>query len=391
MALAGIALVLAAMIIGFSAANEDSQNFSQDPGFAAYYAENPPSSVLPSAAEQVLLRRFRPDVFLPPGHPGLIGFYDDYISQGVLYDGNGRLITDKVTQAVLNAHKTEPGAEFVHKPADGVTSPTVQARIDRDELAFPLPNGGVDRRAFTFLTYNLVFRSSGLPAGLPRWMLRLAGVFASTTDWHQLDQYTAVTMVLDQGQTPVAVMLQQHHFVRAYIVGQEIELMPDGRPAVDAAIGSNELYPHKTGRTLRRATGTMSAESLTYLVTGEGQSLFGFEDVTDGAGEADYRLDFLPPDDAFYRFEGWLGARRLLPGRDGPPGADYNTWPAFKPPGMQLLTSYWRQGDASYVRLIDDGLGEGRIDAAMTLVLARRFWLAWQCEGPSRSAACDGE
>lgn len=391
-ALAGIALGLAALIIGFSAANKDSQNFSQDPGFAAYYVANPPSSALPSAAEQALLWRFRPHVFLPPDHPGLVGFYGDYISQGSLYDANGGLISNNVTRAMLNAHENEPGALFVHKPADGATSPTVQARIDRDELAFALPDGGVDRQVFTFLTYNLVFRSSGLPAGLPRWMLWLADVLASAKDWHQLDQYTAVTMVLDQSELPVAVMLQQHHFVRAYIVGQEFELAPDGRPAVDVAIGSNELYPHQTGRTQRRATGTMSARSLTYLVTGEDQPFFGFEDVTDGVGEADYRLDFLPPDDAFYRFEGWLGARRLLPGRDGPPGADYNTWPAFKPPGVQLLTSYWRQGDADYVRLIGDGLGEGKIDGAMMSVLARRFWLAWRCnDDQSRRAGCDGE
>ncbi len=385
---ATLALVFVAAIGGFSAANEGARNFSQDPGFAAYYAASPPSSAPPNETERALLRRFRPHVLLPPDHAGPISFYDDYVAQGALYDGKGRLITRAVTPAVLNAHKSDPTVLFVHEPADLTPRPVLQARIDKDDLAFPLPDGGLERQTFTFLTYNLVFRTSGLPAGLPRWLLRLAGTFGVSADWHQLDQYTAVTLVLDQDQAPVAVMLQQHHFVRTYVVGVDVSLSPDGRPAVDVAIGSNELYPHEPGPTSRRAAGTMSAASLAYIVTGEDPPLFSFQDVTNGVREVDYSLDFLPPDDAFYRFEGWLGARRLLPGRDGPPGADYNIWPAFKPPGRQLLTGYWRDGDTGYVKLVRDGLGEGRIDAATLSALAGRFWRAWRRDGEQPRADC---
>ena len=52
----------------------------------------------------------------------------------------------------------------------------------------------------------------------------------------------------------------------------------------------------------------------------------------------------MAPADAFYTFKGFLGARRRLPGRSGPPGADYNTLPRFKPLAVQFAISYWRDG-----------------------------------------------
>ena len=57
-------------------------NFSQYPGFAAYFAAHPPRDTLPTAAEQALLRKYRPRHLLAPNHPGLICFYADYIGQG---------------------------------------------------------------------------------------------------------------------------------------------------------------------------------------------------------------------------------------------------------------------------------------------------------------------
>ena len=63
-------------------------------------------------------------------------------------------------------------------------------------------------------------------------------------------------------------------------------------------------------------------------------------DLTQPEYEVDYRLVFLPPDDAFYTFKGHLGESRLLPGRDGPPGAQYLTLPPLMPPSHQLITGY---------------------------------------------------
>ena len=65
-----------------------------------------------------------------------------------------------------------------------------------------------------------------------------------------------------------------------------------------------------------------------------------------------YVLEFLPPDDAFYVFEGRLGEPRRLPGRDGPPGAIYNTLPALHPPEAALPAFYWRPPDPEFARII---------------------------------------
>lgn len=184
-------IAAAALATGLAGCSVSPTNFSQYPGFAAHYAAHPPSDALPTAAEQTLLARYRPRFFLPPRHPGLIDFYADYIAQGTLVAGNGRVIASQVTAPLLNAHKTDPTVVFTHQPKPG-----------------------------------------------------------------------------------------------------------------------KEAQP-------------------TVL----------------GLDEAAYRLAYLPPSDAFYTFEGFLGERRRLPGRDGPPGADCNTLPPLKPLARQLLMGFWRDGD----------------------------------------------
>ena len=88
----------------------------------------------------------------------------------------------------------------------------------------------------------------------------------------------------------------------------------------------------------------MTPESARYLVEGMDRPWLAADDVTEPAREIEPELRFLPPADAFYVFAGWLGERRLLPGRDGPPGADYNTLPAFKSKAVQLALFYWAEG-----------------------------------------------
>lgn len=362
--------------------------FSQLPGFAEHFAAYPRAGARPSASDQALLARHRPRVFLPPKHPGPVSFYDDYIAQGRLIGGDGRTISGTVGQALLNTHKDDPGVTFVHAPrrapatrARASREPAtavVFGRVNRDIAAFPQRNGGIEQHRFTFLSYNLVFRHSGLPAGQPFWQLWLVDLLASRHDWHQLDHYTAVTLVLDETEAPAAVMFQQHNYLRSYALGSDLELPTDGRPRVDVAIGSNELYPHRPERSVRRAAAFLGPRTVNYLVTGEDPPGLRGDDVTHGVREVDYDLAFLAPTDAFYTFAGRLGARRRLPGRDGPPGADYNTPPAFKPPAMQLLAFYWHEDQRDYVDLVRGGLFAGRPDDALRAVLAGRFWAAWR-------------
>jgi hypothetical protein len=68
----------------------------------------------------------------------------------------------------------------------------------------------------------------------------------------------------------------------------------------------------------------------------------------------------MPPSDAFYVFQGWLGERRRIPGRSGPPGADYNTLPAFKPKAVQLAAFYWREDDPDYLEVLGELFEAGR-------------------------------
>lgn len=351
--------IFLAMLVPVAAAGAPETNFSQHPGFDRYFAENPPSSTTPSKAERALLNRYRPRILIPENQPGPIDFYRDYIARGKLYGGGGDLVSEAVAQALLNEHKGDPKAEFRHlPPATGNSSAVVYARVDGAAVGNP-DDVGREGESFIFLTYHLAFRHSGLPEGLGVWKAALLGLVADLRDWHQLDHYTAVTLVLDRSEVPVAVMIQQHNYLRTFLIGEGIALPPDGRVVIDVAIRSNELYPHRPGRQRRRAVRFADRNGMAYLMGFGPRPFVAADDFTDSAREVSFAMAYLPPDDAFYIFQGFLGERRLLPGRSGPPGASYNTLPELKPLDVQLLSGYWREGDEGdwrrYVGAADQG------------------------------------
>ena len=178
---------------------------------------------------------------------------------------------------------------------------------------------------------------SGLPAGLPAAAKASLGLLANLDDWHQLDHYTAAFVVLDAGERPVALTLQQHNYLRTYLVGEAAEPGRDGRFDIDVAIRSNELYPHLPARRSRRAVRFLGPDEAAFMMGYGARPMMSADDITDPARTVDYELAFLPGSDAFYTFQGYLGERRLLPGRDGPPGARYNTLPRLKPLPAQIL------------------------------------------------------
>lgn len=368
---AGIWLVSAGLLIAVALAgyrDHPGTNFSQYPGFKSWFAAHPPPHEGPDGPDRVLLERYRPRFFLAPGQPGPIDFYRDYIAHGRLYDGNGRLVSRQVTPAILNRHAHDPLAVFVHTPTAGTTSPPpVYGRIDRA----PVPGAGT--APFIFLSYHLVFAKSGLPAALASWKAALLGLVASLNDWHQLDHYTAATVVLDPRRRPVALLLQQHNYQHAYLFGEGVTLPRDGRVRIDIAIRSNELYPHRAVRWRRRAVPFAGADGMRYLLGFGARPFLAADDVTDGVEEVDYRLKMLPADDAFYVFEGYLGERRWLPGRSGPPGADYNARPVLKPLGLELLAGYWRAGNRGDLNRLDASRTEPQPRKAFALAQAPVF------------------
>ena len=265
-------------------------------------------------------------------------------------------------------------SSFTHAPPGTPPRPVVYGRVDRERFEL-----GGRIRAFTFLTYTLVFRHSGLPAGLTGVRELALGVVADLDDWHQLDHYTALTLALDEDLRPRAALFQQHNYLRTYVLGQGegpglLVLPADGRLAIDVAIRSNELYPHRPDRTERRAVSFLDPATARYLVLGEAKPPLAAPDVTDPDREIDLPLTYLPPSDAFYVFRGWLGERRTLPGRDGPPGADFNTLPALKDRWMQMIAFHWWEGDRKFVDWIGAAGGDSHgIPLRAIEALSHRF------------------
>jgi hypothetical protein len=372
-AAAGLALLLAACEPG-------DRNFSQYPGFAEYYAANPPAATAPDAEDRALLARFRPRFFKADGEDGPVDFYADYVARGRFVDGGA----GPVTRAELNARKDDPGAVLAHEPAAGggrAPSPVAYGRVDRERL---------EAEDLVFLTYNLAFAASGLPDGLPRWQERLVRLVADPRDWHQLDHYTAVTIVLEGAtEAPVAAVFQQHNSLRTWLFGPELPLPADGRLKVALARRSNELYPWAPEERRWRTVGIPDANGMAYLMSGAPRPWLVADDVTEPGAEVDYRLDFLPPADAFYRFAGYLGERRRLPGRDGPPGADYNTLPELKPRVQQMLAGFWRERDPGDMRRLAATWGAGQPVGRFAEAQAPVFLAAWRCARGEADACAD--
>jgi len=346
------ALALASGLAAAGSCSGDFQ-FTQLPEFEAARAAL--GSDLPDAQERALLELHRPEFYLPEGHKGMIDFYRDYVARGVLADGAGEVVSAQVTPEILNEHKDDPGARFTHvPPGPGEATPkaSVYAGISRVDMPYL---GG----EFAVLSYHAVFRTSGLPAEITATQEWLARAFGDREDWHQLDHYTAVFVALNPAMEPCAVVLQKHNYMRTYVIGEGTEF-PRGAPVrVDVAVDSNELYPHSPERTRHRAVGFINADSVGFLLGLDDDPPFmqGSHDVTEGARRAEYDLQYLPPDDAFYVFQGYLGEKRLLPGRDGPPGAMYNTEPSLAAKEAMLPGFYWREGDEEYAALARQTLG----------------------------------
>lgn len=377
---AGLAFAMGAFFGGRFLLPPSGTNFSQRAGFAVYFRDNPRADTPAAGADLALLEKFRPRLNVAPEAEGPIDFYGDYIARGVLRDGAGNVLASKVDRATLNKYRGEPSVVFTHALGAGKGvgqakgGAVVFGRAARDVI----PGHG----PMTFLTYHFVFRTSGLPAARNGVLGALAGLAGDTRDWHQLDHYTQATVVLDRAGKPVALFLQQHNYGRSWLFGRDLKLPEDGRARLMAAVSSNELYPYEGGETRHRAVRFFSPEAARYLVFGTDKPWISADDITRPGREAAYRLAPLAPADAFYSFQGFLGERRRLPGRDGPPGADYDTWPRHKGPARQLLLFSWRPCDGPQldriIRAMDlppsAGKTGARLDSPEMRALADAFF-----------------
>lgn len=327
-----VAATLVALLALTGGCTEDP-SFAERPGFDEYFSEHPPMPRSANRAERELLERYRPHLRVPGSAPGPIDFYRDYIAHGTL-KANGRRWSE-VDRDLLAAHVENPDAVFRHQPPrQPDPQPTAYGRVHYREFE---PFGEL-----TFLQWHFVFRFSGLPFDLPLLQEATAQMLAKPRDWHQLDHYTAATLVLGPNGTPLGAVLQHHNYLQAYWFGRDLPAPPDGRLQLAAALRSNELYPWRGERERHRAVRFLEAGNVEWLTTGAGEMPWSAShDVTIEGKAVDYELEYLRESDPFYRFHGHLGERRRLPGRDGPPGADYNTLPAFQDPLLQFCAFRW--------------------------------------------------
>lgn len=350
-------LTILSLCLFMSACSQKETLFSEFPGFDQYLKQNQPSDALASPAEQALLTKYRPRIFMAEGQTRFLDFYADYIGNGALYL-DGELISDKVDQNLLNQHKKNILAEFRHQQVKGQGTQVAYGRVDYNTLSYQEQN-----YPLTFLSYNLVFANSGLIKGLAGWQRVAMGVVGDNEDWHQLDHYVGLTIVLHENK-PLAVLMQQHNYQTVWLldpdknavqatdpsspknplpkhaIEQSLGLPSDGRIAVDIAMQSNEVYPHSAELTRHPGVSFVNADNIEFFKTGQNKPMMAGWDITHGQQEQEYTLKFLPTSDAFYTFKGRLGEKRTLPGRDGPPGAQYVTLPGLMPWSNRLVTGF---------------------------------------------------
>lgn len=368
---------------GCSAQKSEYSTFADYPGFSEYYGKrcsDISTSTIISDTDKTLIRRFSPRFILPPENYFPVDFYREYLPFTVLLQHpENNVVSDAVTPELLRRyqHNRQFYLDFQQnrfrmagldrRVAEGGQKPGVQkrnavvyARIYTEQVSFPCSSGGDCARNLTFLKYNIVFPVSGLPARLPfgyESLLRIIGL--DPDDWHELDNFVAVHIVLDEKDNPVAVLLNQHEYSRTYVIGKDIPLPPDKRVAFDIAIRSNEAYPASGAENPVEHRVIKDIFHLPYLLSGEDPPLVRGHDITRGinAGgkEVVYTLLFLSPCDPLYTASIVLGELRPFLGnsigRDGPNGADYYTIPQLLPLGKLLQFSYLT-GEQEDIRVV---------------------------------------
>lgn len=338
------ALSLSACALLIASCAADSESFTNRPGFAEYFRQYAPTDVLPDARQRELLEKYQPRIYRSIdknniAQQGPVDFYKSFISHGkLLADGN--LVSQQVTQEVLNQYRDSTTVKFEYGGTYRIDSEAVvYGRFDQDTL-----NVKGDTYLLEFLSYNLVFPASGMIKGLGGLQSMALSIAGSLNDWHQLDHYVGLSIALYQ-QQPIAITLQQHNYHTTYILNQEFTLPVDNRIQVDIAMRSNELYLHSEKEQKHPAVSFITEKNINFIKNGSNKPFMAGFDITRGDQELPYTLQYLPQTDAFYQFRGQLGKSRILPGRDGPPGADYATLPGLMPRAIRMVTGF-RPGTA---------------------------------------------
>ena len=398
--------------------------FADYPGFKEYYQDRCATPPLPSTEkDRELLEKFRPRFILPPGGSYPIDFYRDYLPYTVMKSWPGKkIIALDVSRGLLQIHRVDRSVyldfDTSQYRSDGMDIrwgegspppgpekiPVVYGRVYRERVSFPDSAGGKEEHDLAFLKYNVLFATSGLPAELSAWsrlLLSLGGF--DREDWHALDNFVAAHIVLDERETPIAVVLAQHNHHRAYLIGRDIPNAADGRSAFDVALRSNEIYPASNSAEPVRHRVIRWSFYLDYLLSGESGPALKGVDVTmgrrAGGGEFDYDLMIISPCDPLYTSEMILGEPRpflgMHLGRDGPPGSDYYNTPKLLPMGNVLKFAYLHDGDPEDIALVREAIDRKAETVDVERIMehgGRRFLANWkEMQAESGKWKMDGE
>jgi hypothetical protein len=364
------------------------RTFADYPGFQEYYKGACTEGREPAPVgkdEKELLTRFSPRVILSPGNRYPMDFFKEYLPFTFMRRFPGKsIITEKVTPELLKEYqynkqvyldfqlerfqeagldrRVPKGEQDV--PHEGKEN-VIYGRLYRDRVTFPCGTGANCFRDLTFLKYNIVFPISGLAKRLPfgyEFFLKLAGV--DPDNWHELDNFVAIHIVLNEEMSPFAVILAQHNHHRTYLIGKDILLPPDVKIPFSIALRSNEVYLSSDLETPVEHRVIRWVVYLKYLLSGQDHPFFHGYDITRGiqAGgkEISYTLAFLSPCDPFYTAKIMLGEPRPFLGRyigrNGPPGADYYAVPGLLPLGNLMNFSYLQDGDLNDIKLVEKAI-----------------------------------
>jgi hypothetical protein len=403
-----ILFLLISVVISGCAGNYHT--FADYPGFKEYYqdrCETPPPPT--SEKDRELLEKFRPRFILPPGGSYPIDFYRDYLPYTVMRSWpEKKVIAVDVNRGLLLKHRVNRGAylDFDTRQyrSDGMDFrwgegslspaaervPVVYGRVYRERVSFPDREGKAEDHDLTFLKYNVLFATSGLPEELSAWssfLLSLGGF--DREDWHALDNFVAAHVVLDENEGLIGVILAQHNHHRTYLIGRDIPNPVDGSLAFDVALRSNEIYPASESTEPVRHRVIRWSLYLDYLLSGENGPTLKGTDVTmgknAGGGEFDYDLKIISPCDPLYTSEMLLGPPRpflgIYLGRDGPPGSDYYNTPKLLPMGNMLKFAYLHDGDPEDIAIVREAIDRKNDKVDIERIMehgGRRFLEDWK-------------
>jgi hypothetical protein len=364
--------------------DKEYKTFADYPGVRDYYRGKCTEIDKPvSAEDKRLLYKFRPRIIIPPGGRYPVNFYLEYLPYTVMRSyADNSVFTENVTREVLkkNMHNKDVYLDFQfdrflqagldrkyyeHDPFDSKKDSVIYGRVYRESVKLPCGKKIECVRNLTFLKYNIIFSVSGLPAKLPLGYDFFLNFFnLNTEDWHELDNFTAVHIVLDETEHPIAVILAQHEYHRTYLIGKHVQLPPDNRITIDIALRSNEAYLGSKDMLPVEHRAIRWNYNLKYLLSGKDRPLIRGYDITyginTGGKEIQYTLAFLSPCDPFYTAEIMLGEPRYLfgfdIGRNGPPGADFYATPELLPLYNLMKFYYLEDNNPDDINLIDSAI-----------------------------------